>query len=35
LQRHACDECQGFYFSKPMPAEKFGKMIGAPVAATA
>lgn len=35
LKRHACDECQGFYFSKPMPAEKFGKMLGAPAAAMA
>ncbi|MDB5759919.1 MAG: bifunctional diguanylate cyclase/phosphodiesterase, partial [Burkholderia sp.] len=22
LRRHGCDEIQGFYFSKPMPAEQ-------------
>ncbi|MCC6609760.1 MAG: EAL domain-containing protein [Burkholderiales bacterium] len=35
LKRHACDECQGFLFSKPVPAETFGKMLGAPAPARA
>ncbi len=35
LKRHDCDECQGYLFSKPMPAEKFAKMLGAPASATA
>jgi len=35
LKRHACDECQGFLFSKPVPAETFRKMLGAPAAAAA
>jgi EAL domain-containing protein (putative c-di-GMP-specific phosphodiesterase class I) len=33
LKRHACDECQGYLFSKPVPAETFSKMLGAPAPA--
>ena len=29
LKSKACDECQGFLFAKPMPAEAFGKLLGA------
>lgn len=35
LKRHACDECQGYLFSKPVPAETFAKMLGAPATAAA
>ncbi|RZI41951.1 EAL domain-containing protein [Herbaspirillum sp. HC18] len=27
LQRHGCNEMQGFYFSKPVPAEMFEKLL--------
>jgi diguanylate cyclase (GGDEF)-like protein len=27
LKDKACDECQGFLFAKPMPAEAFGKLL--------
>jgi diguanylate cyclase (GGDEF)-like protein len=27
LKSKACDECQGFLFAKPMPAEAFGKLL--------
>ncbi|WP_158597927.1 EAL domain-containing protein [Noviherbaspirillum saxi] len=27
LREHACDSVQGFYFSEPMPADKFGKLL--------
>jgi EAL domain-containing protein (putative c-di-GMP-specific phosphodiesterase class I) len=27
LQRHACDEFQGYYFSKPIPAEDFARLL--------
>jgi diguanylate cyclase (GGDEF)-like protein len=33
LKRHACDECQGYLFSKPVPAETFSKMLGVPAPA--
>jgi diguanylate cyclase (GGDEF)-like protein/PAS domain S-box-containing protein len=35
LQRHACDEFQGYYFSKPIPAEDFARLLqrNLPVAA--
>jgi diguanylate cyclase (GGDEF)-like protein len=33
LKRHACDECQGYLFSKPVPAEIFSKMLGVPAPA--
>jgi EAL domain-containing protein (putative c-di-GMP-specific phosphodiesterase class I) len=27
LQDHKCDEAQGYYFSRPMPAEKFAQLL--------
>ena len=27
LRRHSCDEMQGYYFSRPVPAEEFERMI--------
>ena len=27
LKKHNCDEIQGFYFSKPLPAEEFKKLL--------
>jgi diguanylate cyclase (GGDEF)-like protein/PAS domain S-box-containing protein len=27
LQAHACDEAQGYYFSRPVPAERFGQLL--------
>ncbi|MBK9607159.1 MAG: EAL domain-containing protein [Betaproteobacteria bacterium] len=27
LRRNACDELQGFYFNKPVPAEQFGELL--------
>ena len=35
LQGHDCDEAQGFYFSKPLPAAQFAELLhaGIPVAA--
>jgi EAL domain-containing protein (putative c-di-GMP-specific phosphodiesterase class I) len=27
LRAHACDEIQGFYFRKPMPAEQFTQLL--------
>jgi EAL domain-containing protein (putative c-di-GMP-specific phosphodiesterase class I) len=27
LREHACDEIQGFYFNKPMPAEQFTQLL--------
>ncbi len=35
LKRQDCDECQGYLYSKPVPAENFAKMLGAPAAAAA
>jgi len=29
LKAHRCDEAQGFYFSKPVPPEKFGRLLAA------
>jgi EAL domain-containing protein (putative c-di-GMP-specific phosphodiesterase class I) len=29
LRQHACDELQGFYFNKPMPAAEFTALLGA------
>lgn len=29
LREHACDEMQGFYFSKPVPADDFAALLGA------
>jgi len=31
LRSWKCDECQGFLFAKPMPAEMFGKLLARPV----
>ena len=27
LRRHDCDQMQGFYFSKPLPAEQFAALV--------
>jgi EAL domain-containing protein (putative c-di-GMP-specific phosphodiesterase class I) len=27
LQAHMCDEAQGFYFSRPVPAQQFEKLL--------
>jgi len=27
LRMHACDELQGFYFEKPLPAEAFSQLL--------
>jgi diguanylate cyclase (GGDEF)-like protein len=27
LRKHKCDECQGYYFSKPLPADAFAEMM--------
>jgi EAL domain-containing protein (putative c-di-GMP-specific phosphodiesterase class I) len=32
LRKHACDELQGFYFNKPMPAAEFTALLSASVA---
>jgi diguanylate cyclase (GGDEF)-like protein len=29
LQTHRCDEAQGYYFSRPIPAAQFAKLLGA------
>jgi EAL domain-containing protein (putative c-di-GMP-specific phosphodiesterase class I) len=29
LQAHACDELQGFYFNRPLPASQFGQLMRA------
>ena len=28
LRQHGCDEIQGYYFSKPVPAEQFAQLLG-------
>ncbi len=28
LRQHACDQMQGFYFSKPIPPEQFAELLG-------
>ena len=28
LCQHACDEVQGYYFSKPVPADQFAELLG-------
>jgi EAL domain-containing protein (putative c-di-GMP-specific phosphodiesterase class I) len=30
LRAHACDEIQGFYFSRPLPADEFVKLLLSP-----
>jgi EAL domain-containing protein (putative c-di-GMP-specific phosphodiesterase class I) len=30
LRAHACDELQGFYFNRPLPAEEFIELLLAP-----
>jgi len=32
LRKHACDELQGFYFNKPLPADQFGQLLQAQAA---
>jgi predicted signal transduction protein with EAL and GGDEF domain len=27
LQAHACDEAQGYYFSRPVPADRFADLL--------
>jgi EAL domain-containing protein (putative c-di-GMP-specific phosphodiesterase class I) len=34
LRQHACDELQGFYFNKPLPADRFGQLLQAQAAGT-
>jgi EAL domain-containing protein (putative c-di-GMP-specific phosphodiesterase class I) len=29
LREHACDELQGFYFNRPVPADQFAKLLRA------
>ena len=31
LRSHQCDEAQGFYFSRPVPAEQFARLLQAGV----
>ncbi|WP_269845721.1 EAL domain-containing protein [Salipaludibacillus keqinensis] len=31
LKRHGCDEAQGYYFYKPMPAEELNEILKAPI----
>ncbi len=28
MNEHQCDECQGFYFSRPLPADEYARLIG-------
>jgi EAL domain-containing protein (putative c-di-GMP-specific phosphodiesterase class I) len=35
LQSHACDEAQGYYFSKPVVPHKFAKLLETGIASTA
>lgn len=32
LRKHACDELQGFYFNRPLPADQFGQLLHAQAA---
>jgi EAL domain-containing protein (putative c-di-GMP-specific phosphodiesterase class I) len=34
LREHACDELQGFYFNRPLPADQFGQLLHAQAAGT-
>jgi EAL domain-containing protein (putative c-di-GMP-specific phosphodiesterase class I) len=34
LREHACDEFQGFYFNKPVPAQQFTELLQAQTAGT-
>src|SRR6202166_957573 len=34
LQAHECDEAQGYYFSRPVPAEQFAKLLETGILAT-
>lgn len=34
LREHACDEIQGFYFNKPVPAQQFTELLEAQTAGT-
>jgi EAL domain-containing protein (putative c-di-GMP-specific phosphodiesterase class I) len=35
LHTHACDELQGFYFKRPLPADEFTQLLRAQAAETA
>ena len=34
LRQHACDELQGFYFNRPLPADQFEQLLQAQAAGT-
>jgi diguanylate cyclase (GGDEF)-like protein/PAS domain S-box-containing protein len=34
LQSHACDEAQGYYFSRPLPAQQFAELLASGVRST-
>ena len=31
LRAHACDELQGFYYNRPVPADQFAKLLQGPM----
>jgi EAL domain-containing protein (putative c-di-GMP-specific phosphodiesterase class I) len=34
LQTHHCDEAQGYYFSRPVPAQEFAQLLKTGIAET-